>query len=104
MFEGDGIGVGLTINQLRALVGAELVPADAGWHPTRLGELMPVAARDDAGLGEEMRRASIPDSPPKPGNGPGRSGTSLTTAAAQRATVNSSPPIPRGQGRRGAFP
>ena len=64
VFEGDGFGVGLTINQLGvpAVPGGELVPADADWHPTRLGELMPVAARDDAGLGEEMRRANIADS------------------------------------------
>ncbi|MET0763317.1 MAG: DUF222 domain-containing protein [Blastococcus sp.] len=62
MFEGNGFGVGLTINQLHVPVGAELVPADPDRHPTRLGELMPVAARDDAGLGEEMRRANIADS------------------------------------------
>ena len=31
-------------------------------HPTRLGELMPVATRDDVGLGEEMRRVNIADS------------------------------------------
>ena len=64
MFEGNGFGVGLTINQLRAPVGpgTEVAPVDSGWHPTRLGELMPVAARDDVGLGEEMRRANIADS------------------------------------------
>jgi hypothetical protein len=64
VFEGNGFGVGLTINQLRvpAVPGAELVPADPDWHPTRLGELMPVATRDDVGLGEEMRRANIADS------------------------------------------
>ena len=38
------------------------MPADPDRHPTRLGELMPVAARDDVGLGEEMRRANIADS------------------------------------------
>jgi hypothetical protein len=59
VFEGNGFGVGLTINQLRALPSAERVPADAGWHPTRLGELMPVASRDDVGLGEEMRRTNV---------------------------------------------
>ena len=64
VFEGDGFGVGLTINQLYAppCPGTELVPADVDRHPTRLGELMPVAARDDVGLGEEMRRANIADS------------------------------------------
>ena len=62
MFEGDGFGVGLTINQLRVPVGADLAPADVDWHPTRLGELMPVASRDDVGLGEEMRRTNIAES------------------------------------------
>lgn len=62
MFGGDGFGVGLTVNQLHVPTGAELVPADPDRHPARLGELMPVAARDDVGLGEEMRRANIADS------------------------------------------
>jgi hypothetical protein len=64
VFEGNGFGVGLTINQLRMPppAGAELVPAGGHSHPTRLGELMPVATRDDVGLGEEMRRANIVDS------------------------------------------
>ena len=64
MFEGSGFGVGLTVNQLDVpgWPGAEVVPADPGWHPTRLGELMPVAARSDAALAEEMRRANIADS------------------------------------------
>ncbi len=65
MFEGNGFGVGLTITQLRAPVpagpAAEVVAADREWHPTRLGELMPVATRDDVGLGEELRRVSIAD-------------------------------------------
>jgi hypothetical protein len=60
VFEGDGFGVGLTITQLSASAG--LVPAGRGWHPTRLGELMPVASRHDVGLGEELRRANIADS------------------------------------------
>jgi hypothetical protein len=64
VFEGDGFGVGLTINQLQVLPrsGAELIPADVDQHPTRLGELMPVAARDNVGLAEEIRRANIADS------------------------------------------
>ena len=64
MFEGNGFGVGLTISQLHAPPSPrfELVRAGVDWHPTRLGELMPVATRDDAGLGEEMRRANIADS------------------------------------------
>ena len=63
MFEGNGFGVGLTINQLREpSPRAEVVPAGVDRHPTRLGELMPVATRDDVGLGEEMRRVNIADS------------------------------------------
>jgi hypothetical protein len=64
MFEGSGFGVGLTVNQLDVpgWPGGELVPADPAWHPTRLGELMPVAARSGAALAEETRRANIADS------------------------------------------
>jgi hypothetical protein len=64
VFEGEGFGVGLTINQLDVLPrsGAGLVPVGVDRHPTRLGELMPVASRDDVGLGEEIRRANIADS------------------------------------------
>ena len=62
MFEGDGFGVGLTINQLFAPPRPGLVPDDIDRHPTRLGELMPVATRHDVGLGEEIRRANIADS------------------------------------------
>jgi hypothetical protein len=64
VFEGDGFGVGLTINQLFASPrpGTDLAPADVDRHPTRLGELMPVATRHDVGLGEEVRRANIADS------------------------------------------
>jgi hypothetical protein len=64
MFEGEGFGVGLTIDQLDVPLcpGTDLVPAGVDRHPTRLGELMPVAARDDVGLGEEIRRANIADS------------------------------------------
>jgi len=64
MFQGSGFGVGLTVNQLDVpgWPGGELVPADPAWHPTRLGELMPVAARSGAALAEETRRANIADS------------------------------------------
>ena len=64
MFEGGGFGVGLMVNQLDVpgRPGGELLPADPYWHPTRLGELMPVAARSESGLAEEMRRANIADS------------------------------------------
>ncbi len=61
MFEGGCFGVGLTVNPL----GVPGWPGDAtdpDWHPTRLGELMPVAARSDAGPAEEMRRANVADS------------------------------------------
>jgi hypothetical protein len=65
VFEGNGFGVGLTITQLPAPApagpAAELVSAHREWHPTRLGELMPVDTRDDAGLGEELRRVNIAD-------------------------------------------
>ncbi len=63
VFEGGGFGVGLTVTQLDAPPGpAEVLPAGVDVHPTRLGELMPVASRCDAGLAEEMRRANIADS------------------------------------------
>jgi len=64
VFEGGGFGVGLAVNQLGtpSCRGAELLPSDREWHPARLGELMPVAARTDAELAEEMRRANIADS------------------------------------------
>jgi hypothetical protein len=64
VFEGGGFGVGLTVQQLDAppWPSPELVPADGDRHPTRLGALMPVAARSDAELAEEMRRANIADS------------------------------------------
>src|SRR5687768_18545717 len=64
MFQGSGFGVGLTVNQLDVpgWPGGELVPADPAWHPTRLGELMPVAARSGAALAEETRRANIAES------------------------------------------
>ena len=61
MFEGGGFRVGLTVNQL-SVPNWPGEAADPDWHPTRLGELMPVAARSDAALAEEMRRANIADS------------------------------------------
>ena len=64
MFEGGGFGVGLTVTQLDvpAWFGGGVVPAEPDRHPTRLGELMPVAARSDAALAEELRRANVADS------------------------------------------
>ena len=64
MFEGGGFGVGLTVHQLDVPSWAAEDAATVGpdWHPARLGELMPAAARCDAGLAEELRRANIADS------------------------------------------
>jgi hypothetical protein len=64
VFEGGGFGVGLAVNQLAtpSCGAAELPPPDQEWHPARLGELMPVAARSNAEMAEEMRRANIADS------------------------------------------
>jgi hypothetical protein len=61
MFEGDGFGVGLAVNQLDVPghPGRDLAQADPDWHPARLSELMPVAARSDAALAEELRRANL---------------------------------------------
>src|SRR5688572_9913585 len=64
VFEGGGFGIGLTVDQLTmsSAPSTDLWPSDQGWHPARLGELMPVAARTDAEMAEEMRRANIADS------------------------------------------
>ena len=65
VFEGGGFGVGLTVNQVGLLSDASagsVALADPAWHPARLSELMPVAARSDAELAEEVRRANIADS------------------------------------------
>ena len=63
MFEGGGFGVGLTVHQLDdAVPGQAELPPGVESHPTRLGELMPVTARTDAELAEEMRRANLVDS------------------------------------------
>ncbi|GAA3168671.1 hypothetical protein GCM10010531_21980 [Blastococcus jejuensis] len=66
MFEGDGFGVGLTVQQLDVPgvpgPGAWVPPGDRDWHPTRLSELMPVATRSEAGLALEMRRTNVLDS------------------------------------------
>jgi hypothetical protein len=64
VFEGGGFGVGLTVNQLAApsRPPAEQMPSDQEWHPARLGELMPVTARTNAEMAEEIRRANLADS------------------------------------------
>ena len=66
MFDGDGFGVGLTITQLAIGAGpeerGELLSAQRRWHPTRLGELMPVETRHDMGLGAELSRVAAAES------------------------------------------
>ena len=66
MFEGDGFGVGLTVQQLD-VPGAPgpaswVPPFERDWHPTRLAELLPVAGRGPAGLALETRRANVLES------------------------------------------
>ncbi len=58
VFDGDGFGVGLTVQPVDAPAPGPVAPAPQ-WHPARLGELMPVATRGDAGLAAEIRRANI---------------------------------------------
>ena len=63
VFEGGGFGVGLTVSQVRSSSWpSEVLPPGVRSHPTRLGELMPVASRDDAQLADEIRRANDADS------------------------------------------
>ena len=66
MFEGDGFGVGLTVQPVdlpaEAGTGPWVPPSERDWHPTRLTELMPVSSRGEAGLGQEIRRANVADS------------------------------------------
>jgi len=64
VFEGGGFGIGLTVEQLSMPSDQteEWMPADRDWHPARLGELMPVAARTNSDMAAEMRRANIADS------------------------------------------
>jgi hypothetical protein len=65
VFEGDGFGVGLTVQQL----DVPGLPGPGGWvppgvrdgHPTRLSELMPAATRSEAGLALEIRRSNVLD-------------------------------------------
>ncbi|RBY96978.1 hypothetical protein DQ237_05085 [Blastococcus sp. TF02-8] len=57
MFEGGGFGVGVTVDVL-ALPSwpAEVLPAGVRSRPTRLGELMPVAARTGSEIAVELQR------------------------------------------------
>ena len=57
VFEGGGYGVGLTVNPLGPMPWDDQPPPPGVTvHPTRLGELMPVAARTEAELDAELER------------------------------------------------
>ncbi|HET6392106.1 MAG TPA: hypothetical protein VFG13_04735, partial [Blastococcus sp.] len=57
MFEGGAYGVGVTVASLEPSPGpATVLPAGVVERPTRLGEMMPVAARTDTELAVELQR------------------------------------------------
>jgi hypothetical protein len=57
VFEGGGFGVGVTVTPLHVEPWpVELLPPDVVARPTRLGEMMPVAARTDAEIAVELQR------------------------------------------------
>ena len=57
MFEGGGFGVGVTVTPLDVEPWpGEFLPAGVTARPTRLGEMMPVAARTDAEIAVELQR------------------------------------------------
>jgi Domain of unknown function (DUF222) len=57
VFEGGGFGVGVTVTPLDVEPWpVEFLPAGVSARPTRLGEMMPVAARTDAEIAVEVRR------------------------------------------------
>jgi hypothetical protein len=57
VFEGGGFGVGVTVTPLDVEpYPVESLPAGVAARPTRLGEMMPVAARTDAEIAVEMQR------------------------------------------------
>jgi hypothetical protein len=57
VFEGGGFGVGVTVTSLEVEPWpVELVPPGAIDRPTRLGEMMPAAARTDAEIAVELQR------------------------------------------------
>jgi hypothetical protein len=57
VFEGGGFGVGVTVTPLDVEPWpVEFLPAGVTARPTRLGELMPVAARSDAEIAVELQR------------------------------------------------
>ena len=57
MFEGGGFGVGVTVTPLDVEPWpVEFLPPGVVARPTRLGEMMPVAARTDAEIALELQR------------------------------------------------
>ncbi|SOD93125.1 HNH endonuclease signature motif containing protein [Blastococcus haudaquaticus] len=57
MFEGGGFGVGVTVNTLdESPWPPSVLPPGVVERPTRLGELLPVAARTDAEIAVELQR------------------------------------------------
>jgi hypothetical protein len=57
VFEGGGFGVGVTVAPLDVEPWpVEFLPPGVAARPTRLGEMMPVAARTDAEIAVELRR------------------------------------------------
>jgi hypothetical protein len=58
VFEGGGFGVGVTVTPLEVEPWpVEFLPAGVSARPTRLGEMMPVAARTDAEIAVETHAA-----------------------------------------------
>ena len=56
MFEGGGYGVGVTVDVLAVAPWPDALPDGVTARPTRLGEMMPVAARTDAEIAGELQR------------------------------------------------
>src|SRR3954469_25772196 len=57
VFEGGGFGVGVTVTPLDVEPWpVQLLPPGVTVRPTRLGEMMPVAARSDAEIAAELQR------------------------------------------------
>jgi hypothetical protein len=57
VFEGGGFGVGVTVTPLDVEPWpVEFLPPGVVARPTRLGEMMPVAARSDAEIAVELQR------------------------------------------------
>jgi len=56
VFEGGGYGVGVTVDVLAVAPWPDALPDGVTARPTRLGEMMPVAARTDAEIAGELQR------------------------------------------------